>query len=484
MTSASKRTDTVVRDEVPLPAGTLVVGDLHLDVEEPREVERFTSWLGRLATERLVILGDLFEYWIGDKALESPGAREVARALEEFTRRKGPVDLIPGNRDFLVGQRFVEASGVRLWPNGFIGRSVAGERILFLHGDELVTSDVSYQRYRSLVRRPIVRSLAARLPRSVSDAIARRMRRISAKEVQRKDLSATDVVLVDAKKALDEHAATALVCGHVHRHRVVELKGGGHLYIVDALGDGRWDACRIASKIDLVRSGIAANDSPRHPSTSMIVAIDGPAGAGKSTVARRIADALGLAFLDTGAMYRAVTLAVLEQGEHPSDHFACERVAKSLDLTFDAEGHIVIDGVPGEPAIRSQTVTLNVSSVSAHPQVRDAIVAQQREIAANLGGVVAEGRDTTTVVFPDATYKFFLDASPAERARRRAKQNGELDRVQEIQADIERRDKLDTTRAHSPLTRADDAIFIDGDGLEVDEVVSRVLTEIRTRAER
>jgi len=211
----------------------------------------------------------------------------------------------------------------------------------------------------------------------------------------------------------------------------------------------------------------------------MIIAMDGPAGAGKSTVAKRVAEELGLTFLDTGAMYRAVTLAVLERGVHPSDAEACAATAKEVVLGFDADRRILLDGVPREPDIRSRTVTLTVSAVSAHPGVREAVVAEQRKLAADLGGVVAEGRDTTTVVFPRADHKFFLNASMEERARRRARQEGAPERYEEILADIERRDRLDTTRAHSPLVKAPDAIEIQADDLGVEEVVERVLAHVR-----
>lgn len=212
----------------------------------------------------------------------------------------------------------------------------------------------------------------------------------------------------------------------------------------------------------------------------MIVAIDGPAGAGKSTVAARLARELGLAFLDTGAMYRAVTLAVLERDVHPSDAAACARVARELVLSFDAEGRILVDGLPGEPDIRSPTITLNVSAVSAHPGVREAVVARQRELARALPGVVAEGRDTTTVVFPDADHKFFLQASPEERARRRTLQEGQGSSDYEANlADILRRDRLDTTRACSPLVRAPDAVPVDADRRSVDEVVALMLAHVR-----
>jgi cytidylate kinase len=211
----------------------------------------------------------------------------------------------------------------------------------------------------------------------------------------------------------------------------------------------------------------------------MIIAIDGPAGAGKSTVAQEVARALGLAFLDTGAMYRAVTLVVLERGIHPSDGEACAAVARELVLDFDSSGRIRIDGEQGEPDIRSRTVTLNVSAVSAHEGVREAVVAVQRAIASShAAGVVAEGRDTTTIVFPEADHKFFLQASVEERARRRGLQEGGED-LSEIRADIERRDRLDTTRAHSPLVKAPDAVEIDAGERTAAEVVSEILELVR-----
>ncbi len=211
----------------------------------------------------------------------------------------------------------------------------------------------------------------------------------------------------------------------------------------------------------------------------MIIAIDGPAGAGKSTVARRVASELGAAFLDTGAMYRAITLVVLERGIHPGDATACAGVAQETVLDFAPDGTIRIDGRPGEPDIRGETVTRNVSAVSAHGGVREAIVAEQRALARRLGNVVAEGRDTTTVVFPAADHKFFLSASPAVRARRRAEQDNVPERYEAIRADIERRDRLDATRALSPLVQAADAVAINADQLDVDAVVGRILSTVR-----
>jgi cytidylate kinase len=211
----------------------------------------------------------------------------------------------------------------------------------------------------------------------------------------------------------------------------------------------------------------------------MIIAIDGPAGAGKSTVARALARELGLVFLDTGAMYRAVTLEALRRGVDPQDAAGCEEVARSLALDFDAEGRVRIDGEPGEPAIRTAAVDAAVSAVSAHPGVRRAIVPLQRAVAERGPGVVAEGRDTATVVFPGADHKFYLTASAAERARRRAAQTGRADERAEIQADIERRDALDSSRGDSPLRRAPGAEEVDTDGLSIGEVVRALLERVR-----
>ena len=212
----------------------------------------------------------------------------------------------------------------------------------------------------------------------------------------------------------------------------------------------------------------------------MIIAIDGPAASGKSTAARSLARELGLPFLDTGAMYRAVTLAVLQRGVDPADGEACGRVAAEVRLDFDSEGRISIDGRPGEPAIRGPEVTGRVSDVAAHPAVRETIVPKQREIAARRGAV-AEGRDTTTVVFPSADHKFFLVATSVERARRRAGELGTPEALEEIRADLERRDAIDSGRAHSPLVEAPDAIRVDTDNKTAADVLSELLGHVRSR---
>ncbi|MAF65743.1 MAG: cytidylate kinase [Planctomycetes bacterium] len=210
----------------------------------------------------------------------------------------------------------------------------------------------------------------------------------------------------------------------------------------------------------------------------MIVAIDGPAGVGKSSVARGLARALALPFLDTGAMYRAITLAVLRAEADPTDGEACGAIARAVSVDVASDGEVLLDGVRSGGEVRSPAVDAAVSPVSAHPEVRREIVPVQRAVAARGAGVVAEGRDTTTTVFPDAEHKFYLTASPTERARRRAAQVGQPERVGEIEGELARRDRQDSTRATSPLMQASDAVVVQTDGLSAEEVVGTLLERL------
>lgn len=210
----------------------------------------------------------------------------------------------------------------------------------------------------------------------------------------------------------------------------------------------------------------------------MIIAIDGPAASGKSTLARSLAARLGLTFLDTGAMYRAVTLEALRRGLNPSDGPACATLAAGLDLGFDAQGRVLIEGQAGEPAIRGADVTSHVSEVAAHSGVRRALVEAQRAVASAAvtagGGVVAEGRDTTSVVFTNADLKVFLLASPAVRAMRRAVEEGRPELASAYEADLARRDSHDSQRADSPLVEVEGAIRVDTDSLSAGAVLDHV----------
>ncbi|HEX2266331.1 MAG TPA: (d)CMP kinase [Solirubrobacterales bacterium] len=209
----------------------------------------------------------------------------------------------------------------------------------------------------------------------------------------------------------------------------------------------------------------------------MVIAIDGPAGAGKSTVARAVAAEIGFTYLDSGAMYRCVALAALESGNGLEDGEALGDLAEGLEIGFD--GTRVLLGardVSGE--IRTPEVTAAASRVSVHPRVREAMVARQRQLIA-AGNYVAEGRDIGTVVSPDSPLKVFLTASDKERARRRAAETGEdIEAVLEAQRT---RDARDTEREHGALRPADDAVELDTTGLSLDEVVARVVALARER---
>ena len=213
----------------------------------------------------------------------------------------------------------------------------------------------------------------------------------------------------------------------------------------------------------------------------VIVVLDGPAGTGKSTVSREIATRLGLSFLDTGAMYRAMTYWLLQNGVDVDDaESVANASAKPVILSgTDADGPtITVDGVDVSGPIRGPEVTAAVSAVSAVPEVRTRLVDLQRgSAAAAPSGIVAEGRDMGTVVFPEADLKVFLTASAATRAARRAAQLGVADRagIAAILADIERRDAADSGRATSPLAKADDAIEVDTSEMGPEEVIGHIM---------
>ena len=199
--------------------------------------------------------------------------------------------------------------------------------------------------------------------------------------------------------------------------------------------------------------------------SASIIAIDGPAGSGKSSVARALAAALGWSFLDTGAMYRAVTVSALEHGIDVHDDDAMAELAARVTLT--TLPRVTVDGRDVEDEIRSDEVNVAVSAVAAIPAVRAQMVRRQREFAAaQPRGTGDEGRDITTVVFPNATVKIFLTASLAERTRRRG---------EEGEASLTRRDVADTTRDASPLRQASDALVLDTTGRSVDDVVEEVI---------
>lgn len=217
------------------------------------------------------------------------------------------------------------------------------------------------------------------------------------------------------------------------------------------------------------------------------IAIDGPAGAGKSTVARLVADRLGFIYIDTGAMYRAVTLAALRRGVSICDERALTALAESCRISFrdcpelTPPRRVYLDGEDVTLAIRSPEVGGRVSPVAVVPGVRRAMVRQQRELAAS-GGVVLDGRDIGTYVLPDAEFKFYLTADLGERARRRYRElvnRGVETTYEAVEREVRERDYIDSHREMAPLRQADDAIVIDSTNLTVEEVVETILRRVR-----
>lgn len=216
-------------------------------------------------------------------------------------------------------------------------------------------------------------------------------------------------------------------------------------------------------------------EAPDRPLT--VIAIDGPAGSGKSTVGRRLAAELGLEYLDTGAMYRGVTFAALRRGIDPADAEVVGRLAEQVELELPGDGTLIVDGVDATIEIRGPEVTRAVSLVAANSAVRKELVRRQREWAEVRGGGVLEGRDIGSVVFPDAKLKVYLTASPEVRAERRSKEVTDLD-YETVAADIARRDAADQGRDDSPLAEAEGALVVDTSDRAIDEIVADLVSRV------
>ncbi len=216
----------------------------------------------------------------------------------------------------------------------------------------------------------------------------------------------------------------------------------------------------------------------------MIVTIDGPAGSGKSTVARRLAERLAFRFLDSGALYRCVTFAALERGLSLKDGLGLGRLADGLGIAFGEGNLVLLDGRDVTTEIRTERVTSNVSEVASHAEVREALKGLQRACAVGTD-LVCEGRDMGTVIFPQAEVKVYLDASPETRAMRRMTElalSGEEVSLAELVTRMAERDRIDSTRETAPLRRSENQILVDTSGLTIDEVVVRLSNLVPPRS--
>jgi len=215
-----------------------------------------------------------------------------------------------------------------------------------------------------------------------------------------------------------------------------------------------------------------------------IIAIDGPSGSGKSTTAKLVGAQLGFTYLDTGAMYRAVTFAAVQAGIAPQDHAALEALLQRTEVGFDASNRITVDGVLRENEIRTPAISAQVSHYSAVPAVRNALTHLQRAIGERQNCIL-DGRDIGTVVFPQAQYKFFLVTDYRVRAERRLAEllaKGEQTTLEAVEENLRERDRIDSTRASAPLRKADDAIEIDTTHLSIEQQVQKVLSYVRVVA--
>jgi len=244
-----------------LPAGSLVIADLHLDPSGDERVDAFCAWLAALDVPALVILGDLFDVWVGPAQARLDGAARVLAALRALVARATRVAFVPGNRDFLMGADLETGTGAQVFAEGFVAELPnADERVLFIHGDELCTLDVGYQRLKSVVRSPLVRWVAPRMPLGVARWAAGRLRKASQRAVPRKPAAQKEMQVGACRQLAEQNAASVVVCGHAHDWRDETLAEAGARWIVLDAWEGERDMLRVTAD-GLVPSSSRASSS-------------------------------------------------------------------------------------------------------------------------------------------------------------------------------------------------------------------------------
>ncbi|MHC4844870.1 MAG: (d)CMP kinase [Planctomycetota bacterium] len=457
----------------------LFASDMHMHGARPDGVQRgcrFVEHARDSGADALFLLGDIFMAWMGPRSLRDPGLQPFLSSLAEAVAGGMRVVLLHGNHDFLLGPHVEQALGVEVAGHG-LDVSLGGQRARLVHGDAFCTNDRSYQRLHRIIRSGPFRAVFRSLPQAASDRVSRTLLDSANRNTNPKPAAMTAMVDQAVTDTLSE-GIDLIVCGHVHRARDSRLpagrgRGEGRLVVMADFETSGSHARWIDGRLELV-----VRDARFAPEPGPVIAIDGPAGSGKSAASRRLAAALGYGHLDSGALYRAVTWAALGHGT-PDEDAALTALARTLNLDIDPSGRLVMNGaeIP-DPALRSPEVTGYVSRVSAVPGVREALLDVQRGLARRVPGLVAEGRDIASVVFPEAAHGFYLDARPEVRAARRAAQGEEGGggaSLTEVQAAIDARDRLDSGRAVAPLTQAEGALRVDTSDMDLDQVVEHLL---------
>ncbi len=452
------------------------VSDLHLHGGDPGLVERARAFVAQAradGADALFLLGDVFRALLGARSLRAPGLAPFLDELRLCVASGMRVVATEGNHDFMLEQALFEATGVES-PGDQVDVSLGGRRARLLHGDAFCTLDADYHRLHAILRSGLGRWLIRTIPPSIMMLLALGLIRLAERRTSEKDPVIMDIV-DEAVQAHLEGGVDVVVCGHVHRARDAQLGSTGRLVVLADFESTGSHAVYADGELTLV-----PQDARFAPPAPVCVTIDGPAGSGKSAVARALAQRLGFSMLDSGALYRAVTACALSRGV-PLDPVGLGALVDGLAIEFSGAGRVAVDGflVP-EHVLRGEAVTAHVSQVSSVPAVRAALLPVQRGLARGRPGIVAEGRDMGTVVFPDAAHRFFLQADPEVRARRRLAQNaGEGADLATVHAALMARDERDSGREVSPLRAAPGAEVVETSDLTLEQVVDRLEASIR-----
>ena len=456
-----------------------MASDLHLHGDDPGGLERALAFLAHAHEQRVdavFLLGDVFRAWLGAPSLRDSGLRPVLDALAGLVRAGVRVVLTHGNHDFLMGAELERELGLEVHTDG-LEVAFGGLRTRLLHGDAFCTRDSGYQRLHRVLRHPLARGLWGALPARGLQIVAERLLGSAHRSTSHKPPEVMAHVDAEVARVL-ARGFDAVVCGHVHAARDARLPmPGGHgrlLVMADFETTGshvEWDGHALR---------LHGFDGRFAPPAGPVVTIDGPAGCGKSSVSRLLARRLGWVRLDSGALYRTVAAEALRWGLGVADP-ELGTLARSLMLATDAHGRVLLDGrhVPDE-RLRGPAVSASVSAVSAVPAVREALLPVQRRVARGVPGLVAEGRDMATVVFPDPARAVYLDARPEVRAARRLGQGQAEGRdLAQVGRALAERDRRDSGRTLAPLSVAPGAVVLDTSDMTLEQVVEQLVRLVR-----